>query len=84
MLSLEGSVITIDAMGTQTAIAEKIVDGGAGYILALKGNQGTLLQDVRLMENEVLPMSELHTPHPQPLFLFVCFCGKLYICNFKY
>ena len=67
MLSLEGSVITIDTMGTQTAIAEKIVDGGAGYILALKGNQGTLLQDVRLMENEVLPMSELHTPHPQPL-----------------
>ena len=38
MLCIEGSIITIGAMGTQTAIAEKIVDGGADYILALKGN----------------------------------------------
>ena len=58
MLCLEGSVITIDAMGTQTAIAEKIVDGGADYILALKGNQGTLLQDAQLMEKETRPVSE--------------------------
>ena len=29
-------------MGTQTAIAEKIIDGGGDYVLALKGNQGTL------------------------------------------
>src|SRR5208282_4349872 len=36
------SLITIDAMGTQTAIAEKIIDGGGDFILALKGNQGTL------------------------------------------
>ena len=58
MLCLEGSVITIDAMGTQTAIAEKTVDGGADYILALKGNQGTLLQDAQLMEKEARPVSE--------------------------
>ena len=50
MLCVEGSIITIDAMGTQAAIAEKIVDGGADYILALKGNQGTLLQDAELMD----------------------------------
>ena len=58
MLCVEGSIITIDAMGTQTAIAEKIVDGGADYILALKGNQGTLLQDAELMEREAAPVSE--------------------------
>jgi predicted transposase YbfD/YdcC len=50
MLCVEGSIITIDAMRTQAAIAEKIVDGGADYILALKGNQGTLLQDAELIE----------------------------------
>lgn len=58
MLCLEGAVVTIDAMGTQTAIAEKIVGGGADYILALKGNQGTLLQDPQLMEKEARPVAE--------------------------
>ncbi len=48
LLALEGSVATIDAMGTQTAIAKKIVDKGADYVLALKGNQGTLHKDVQL------------------------------------
>ena len=42
LIDIQGAIITIDAMGTQTAIAEKIIDGGGDYILALKGNQGTL------------------------------------------
>jgi predicted transposase YbfD/YdcC len=42
LVDIHGAIITIDAMGTQTAIAEKIVDGGGDYILALKGNQETL------------------------------------------
>jgi predicted transposase YbfD/YdcC len=42
LIDIQGAIITIDAMGTQTAIAEKIVEGGGDYILALKGNQGTL------------------------------------------
>jgi predicted transposase YbfD/YdcC len=42
LVKLKGAIITIDAMGTQTAIAQQIVDGGADYVLALKGNQGTL------------------------------------------
>ena len=42
LVDIHGAIITIDAMGTQTAIAEKIVDGGGDYILALKGNQGSL------------------------------------------
>lgn len=42
MLDLEGQIISIDAMGTQTAIAQAIVEKKADYILALKGNQGNL------------------------------------------
>lgn len=42
LVDIQGAIITIDAMGTQTAIAEKIIDGGGDFILALKGNQGTL------------------------------------------
>jgi Transposase DDE domain len=39
MLAIEGAVITIDAMGCQHAIAQKVLDKKADYILALKGNQ---------------------------------------------
>ena len=41
-------VVTIDAIGTQTAIAEKIRKKRADYVQALKGNQGTLHEDVHL------------------------------------
>jgi predicted transposase YbfD/YdcC len=43
-VDLKGAIVTIDAMGTQTEIAQKIVDGKGDYVLALKGNQGTLFQ----------------------------------------
>ncbi len=52
LLSIEGAVITIDAMGCQRHIASKIVDKKADYILALKGNQTTLCEDVELFVNE--------------------------------
>jgi predicted transposase YbfD/YdcC len=42
LLELKGCIVTIDAMGCQKAIAQKIVEGGADYVLALKGNQGEL------------------------------------------
>lgn len=42
LLEIKGGIVTIDAMGCQTAIAEKIIDQGADYVLAVKGNQGTL------------------------------------------
>jgi predicted transposase YbfD/YdcC len=42
LLALEGCVVTIDAMGCQSAIAAQIVEQGADYVLALKGNQPTL------------------------------------------
>jgi predicted transposase YbfD/YdcC len=46
LVDIKGAVITIDAMGTQKAIAEQIVDSQADYVLALKGNQGNLYQEV--------------------------------------
>jgi predicted transposase YbfD/YdcC len=52
MLAIEGAVVTIDAMGCQRAIAQKIIDKKADYILALKGNQGTLRDDVELFVAE--------------------------------
>lgn len=44
LVDIRGAIITIDAMGTQTAIAKQVVDEKADYVLALKGNQGTLYQ----------------------------------------
>lgn len=46
LVDIQGTIITIDAMGTQKAIAAQIIDGGADYVLALKGNQETLHQAV--------------------------------------
>lgn len=46
-IDVTNAVVTIDAAGCQRDIAEKIVDGGGDYILALKGNQGTLHQAVQ-------------------------------------
>ena len=52
MLAIEGAIVTIDAMGCQRAIAQKIIDKKADYVLALKGNQGTLREDVELFVAE--------------------------------
>jgi predicted transposase YbfD/YdcC len=46
LVDIKGTIITIDAMGTQKAIAAQIIDGDADYVLALKGNQETLHQEV--------------------------------------
>ena len=48
MLAIEGAIVTIDAMGCQRGIAQKIVDKKADYVLALKGNQGSLREDVEI------------------------------------
>lgn len=47
VLDLQGCIVTIDAMGTQTAIAAQIVEQEGDYVLALKGNQGKLYEDVQ-------------------------------------
>jgi predicted transposase YbfD/YdcC len=46
LVDIKGAIITIDAMGTQRAIAAQIIDRGGDYVLALKGNQATLHQTV--------------------------------------
>jgi len=46
-LLIEGNIITIDAMGTQTNIANKIIENKADYILAVKENQKTLLNEIK-------------------------------------
>lgn len=49
VLELSGCIVTIDAMGCQTEIAQTIVDQNAEYLLALKENQGNLYADVALL-----------------------------------
>jgi predicted transposase YbfD/YdcC len=46
LVDIKGAIITIDAMGTQKAIAAQIIEGEADYLLALKGNQGSLHESV--------------------------------------
>jgi len=47
VLFLSGSIVTIDAMGCQKSIAQQIIEKDADYILALKGNQGNLCEEVK-------------------------------------
>ena len=58
LLDIKGSIITIDAMGTQRAIAEKIIDNGGDYILAVKGNQGCLEEEVHTTCKRNRPLSD--------------------------
>jgi predicted transposase YbfD/YdcC len=46
MLELHGAIVTLDAMGCQKEIARKIRDGGGDYVLAVKGNQEHLHEDI--------------------------------------
>lgn len=57
LLNLHGATVTIDAMGCQKGIAEQIVTGGGDYVLALKGNQGTLHDEVREFFEDALDRS---------------------------
>jgi predicted transposase YbfD/YdcC len=52
LLAIEGAIVTIDAMGCQRDIAQTILDKKADYVLALKGTQGTLREDVELFAAE--------------------------------
>ena len=52
MMAIEGAIVTIDAMGCQHDIAQQILDQKADYVLALKGNQGTLREDVEVFAAE--------------------------------
>ena len=60
LLILEGAIVTIDAMGCQQEIADKIIDQGADYVLAVKQNQGHLLDDLQEAFNQT-PQAAIHT-----------------------
>ena len=47
LLDLRGALVTIDAMGCQKEIAQKVVEGGGDYVLAVKDNQPHLLEDIQ-------------------------------------
>ena len=62
VLDIEGSIITIDAMGTQKKIADKIHQANGDYILSLKANHPTLFQDVNTWFNSQQTSSLLPSP----------------------
>ena len=63
MLEIAGCIITIDAMGCQTKIAQQITDGQGDYVLAVKENQGHLYEDIE-------HLCQLYLNHEQPMFYF--------------
>jgi predicted transposase YbfD/YdcC len=62
-LALTGCTVTIDAMGTQTAIAEVIRDKGADYVLAVKDNQPRLAESIQDFWRSFRAHPASHTPH---------------------
>jgi predicted transposase YbfD/YdcC len=58
LLALKGTVVTADALNCQRAIARQVVERGGDYVLALKGNQGTLHDDVRTFLDD--PLTTVH------------------------
>jgi predicted transposase YbfD/YdcC len=58
LLALKGTIVTADALNCQRAIARQVVERGGAYVLALKGNQRTLHDDVRLFLDD--PATPLH------------------------
>ena len=63
VLDISGCIVTIDAMGCQTEVAEKIVQEGGDYVLALKKNQGHLYEDVKLLfdDLQINPIADAYT-----------------------
>lgn len=58
-IAIQGQVVTIDAMGTQREIAKTIRSKRADYVLALKGNQSSLSEDVRLFFHDSAVQKEI-------------------------
>jgi predicted transposase YbfD/YdcC len=63
LLDVTGCIVTIDAMGCQKNIARQIIDQGADYLLALKGNQGQLHQDIELFFQDAAKSNFREVPH---------------------
>lgn len=63
LLDVTDSIVTIDAMGTQKAIAQQIIDQGGDYILALKGNHAILHAEVIDRLNWAQTVDDAHDVH---------------------
>jgi len=63
MLDLRGAVVTVDAMGTQTEIAEQIVRAGGDYVMAVKGNHPTLCDSIKRHLDEMILEKFKNIPH---------------------
>jgi predicted transposase YbfD/YdcC len=63
VLELAGCIVTLDALGTQTEIAQTIVDQQADYVLALKENHGRMYEDVVATFDEADELAFAHVPH---------------------
>ncbi len=63
VLALHGCIVTIDAMGAQTAIAQQIIDQGGDYVLSLKGNQGNIHEDVAQLFDWTRKINFKDVPH---------------------
>jgi predicted transposase YbfD/YdcC len=63
ILHLRGCIVTIDAMGCQREVVERIVEKGADYVISLKGNQEKLHQEVRALFEEAREERFETVPH---------------------
>lgn len=63
LLEINGCIVTIDAMGCQKEIASQIIEQGADYVLALKGNQGGLFEDVQWLFQQALNTDFVDVDH---------------------
>ncbi len=73
ILCLEGCIVTIDAMGTQKDTAKKIVEKKADYILQVKGNQQTLMDDIcGYFEKDVFTVKKDTLEEPGQYYKDIC------------
>jgi predicted transposase YbfD/YdcC len=63
LLDLHGCIVTVDALGCQQAVAAAIRAQGADYVLAVKGNQGHLLEDLKELFTEAEAVHWRDAPH---------------------
>jgi len=63
VLELSGCIVTMDAMGCQTSFAKTIVDKGGDYVFSLKGNQGTVFEDVIALFKDAKAINFLEVEH---------------------
>lgn len=63
ILEIKGCIVTIDAIGCQTKIAEEIIEKQADYVLAVKENQGTLYETLHLLFDNPTEMKRVSCDH---------------------